>query len=118
MRIGLSCKSSGPQVADGLGAQCSNGFSLAQQPNKVPYSPFAPTGETIIGKSHGCDAGDVGSADSKGGGTYPHAWLGNQQSHQPDFGGRLPDRAGLTLSRPPSIRESAVGDLLLATDSE
>src|SRR4029077_9716881 len=118
MRIELNCKSPGPRAADGLGAQCSNGFSLAQQSNRVPYSPFAPTGDDTIGNSHGCDAGDVGSADSKGAGAYPHARLGNQQSHQPDVGGHLPDRARFTVSGPASIRESQVGDLVLAADSE
>src|SRR5439155_13087805 len=87
--------------------------ALRKAPLSV-YFPITPTGAAGFDKRRGCPAGHAGPAHSQGAIVGADAWLGNHQPHSTDVAGRLPDRARVPVSRPPSMREPRLGDVVLA----
>src|SRR5438309_2575215 len=78
------------------------------------YFPIAPTGEARVDAHRGRPAGHAGPAHSQGAFGGTDTWLGNHQPHSRDVARRLPDRARVPVSRPPSMRAPWLGDVLLA----
>src|SRR5437016_10219918 len=84
----------------------------------MSYFPFAPTGEARLDAGRECPTGHVGLAHSQVAFAGAVAWLGNHQPHSAAVAGHVPDRAGVAVSRPASIREARLGDVLLADHPE
>src|SRR6266849_1636566 len=81
---------------------------------RLLYFSFASTGVSTYDPGHGCSAGHARPAHSQGARAGAAAWLGNHQPHSTDVAGRFPGRAGIPVSRAASLRESWLGDVLLA----
>src|SRR6266540_2441690 len=79
------------------------------------YSPVTSTGAEC-GTRDGGPSGHSGPAHPQVAVAGAVAWLGDRRPDSPHVAERLPDRAGFLVSRPPPLRASGVGDVLLAHD--
>src|SRR6266540_5901299 len=93
-------------------------YSALRKALPLVYFPITPTGAAGFDERRGCPAGYAGPAHSQGAIAGADAWLGNHQPHSTDIARRLPDRARVPVSRPPSMREPRLVDVLLADHRE
>src|SRR5467141_3796280 len=92
-------------------------FPSCSDRSNTLYFLVTPTGAGIEERCGG-HAGHAGPAHPQSAVAPTHAWLGHHEPDSGDVSGHLPDRPGLVVSRPASLRAARLGDVVLAGHGE